>query len=115
MTAPQDASPVAELRLQYEVAVADLAGTSARMLAAGDSEEQVARWLVAQRNLLKQRFRSLTPPEWLAVIEARTLARYGNVLGPTVEHLRAQGLSWRDIVAAAARPGAHAQERSSST
>ena len=83
----------------------ELQRTTSAMLAAGSSEEDVARWAVPQRNRIKREFRELTPPSALATIEAWTLARYGNVLGPTVEQLRACGKSWGEIVAAASRPG----------
>jgi hypothetical protein len=97
--------PVPELRLQYEAAVIELGRETRHMLASGMSEEQVARWVVDQRNQLKQKFRDLTPPSVLARIEAWTQARYGNALGPSADQLHAGGKSWLDIVNAAARPG----------
>lgn len=75
------------------------------MRAAGASEEQIARNIVARRNRLKQQSRDHTPPEVLAQIEARSLAQYGDLLGPTVEQLRAAGKSWADIIRSACRPG----------
>lgn len=96
---------MAELRVQYEVEVAALRGAAAVRLAAGDTEEQVARWSVAQRNALKQRFRAHTPADDLARLEAWTRARYGSVLGPSAEQLHAAGKSWREIIEGAARPG----------
>lgn len=101
----RNGSPTMNLRLQYESAVAELQTTTASMLAAGVSEEDVARWVVPRRNQLKQQYREFTPPAARATIEAWTLARYGDVLGPTVEQLRAGGKSWMDIVTAASRPG----------
>ncbi len=83
----------------------ELQRTTSSMLAAGSSEEDVARWVVPQRNRIKREFRELTPPQALETIEAWTLARYGHVLGPGVEQLRAAGKSWGEIVAAASRPG----------
>lgn len=94
-----------DVRTQYEAAVVELQSTISAMLAAGNSEEEVARWAVTQRNRIKQQFRELTPPEALATIEAWTSARYGHALGPTAEQLRARGKSWREILAAASRPG----------
>lgn len=75
------------------------------MLAAGVAQEQVARWAAGERDRLKQVYRDLTPPAALAVIEARSLAQYGNTTGPTVEQLRADGKSWAEIAASAGRPG----------
>lgn len=94
-----------DLRGQYESAVATLGDQVADMLAAGMAEEKVARWAFAQRNQLKQAYRDMTPPEVLAIIEARSLAAYGNVVGPSVAQLRAGGKSWAAIAASAGRPG----------
>ena len=96
---------MSDLRLQYEAAVSELEEKTSSMLVAGVDEEQVACWAVTQRGLLKLQYRELTPPDTLAVIEAWTLKRYGNSLGPTVDQLRARGKSWADIIHCAARPG----------
>ena len=93
------------LRSQYEAEVAALGNEAARLLKTGRSEEQVAHWIVEQRNVLKQRFRALTPPDDRARLEAWTLARYGNPLGPTAIQLKAAGKSWHAIIDGAARPG----------
>ncbi|MES2412900.1 MAG: hemagglutinin [Pseudomonadota bacterium] len=94
-----------DVRAQYEAAVIELQTTTTSMLAAGNSEEDVARWAVARRNHIKQQFRELTPGEALATIEAWTLARYGHAVGPTADQLRASGKSWCEILVAASRPG----------
>ena len=94
-----------DLRLQYETAVSELEEKTSCMLASGVDEEQVACWAVEQRGLLKLKYRALTSPDARAVIEAWTLQRYGNSLGPTVDQLRARGKSWADIINCAARPG----------
>ena len=94
-----------DVRTQYEAAVIELQRTTTSMLAAGDSEEDVARWAVTERNRIKRHFRALTPAEALTTIEAWTLARYGDPLGPTADQLRARGKSWREILVAASRPG----------
>lgn len=75
------------------------------MLAAGVGQEQVARWATGQRDRLKQVYREMTPPDALAIIEARSLAQYGNSIGPSVEQLRAGGKSWAEIAASAGRAG----------
>lgn len=95
----------ADLRAQYEAEVLALRVTASHMLASGLGDESVARWIVAQRNAHKLRFRALTPPDDRARLEAWTLARYGHPLGPSVEQLRQAGKSWRDIIEGAARPG----------
>jgi hypothetical protein len=95
----------ADLRAQYEAEVTALRTAAEQRLATGSGEEQVARWTVAQRNALKQRFRAGTPADELARLEAWTRSRYGNALGPSAEQLHAQGKSWRQIIEGAARPG----------
>ena len=92
-------------RAHYEAEVAALRVAAERLLAAGDGEEQVARWAVAQRNALKQRFRADTPADELARLKAWTSSRYGHPLGPSADQLRAAGKSWREIIDGAARPG----------
>ncbi|MGC3984336.1 MAG: hemagglutinin [Pseudorhodoferax sp.] len=93
------------LRAQYEAEVAALRAEALQRLATGSGEEQVAHWIVAQRNALKQRFRAGTPADELARLEAWTRSRYGNALGPSAGQLQAAGKSWRQIIEGAARPG----------
>lgn len=95
------------LRRQYESAVIALGIAATRLLASGNSEEHVARWAVVQRNQIKLSYRDLTPNDALEKLEAWTLVRYGNVLGPSVDQLRSTGKSWAEIIDAAARPGKH--------
>ncbi|MBJ2160128.1 hemagglutinin [Variovorax sp. IB41] len=99
--------PEPDVRSRYEAAVNALARSASAMRAAGTGEEQVARWVVAERNRLKEAYRDLTPPDLLARIEARTMQAYGNVLGPSVDQLRAAGKSWTEIIDSAARAGVH--------
>ncbi|MFI5446098.1 hemagglutinin [Polaromonas sp. UC242_47] len=106
---------MSDLRWRYESAVTTLGEQVARMLASGMAEESVALWAVAQRNQLKQVYRDMTPPEVLATIEARSLAQYGNVLGPSLAQLRADGKSWAAIAVAAGRPGTLPQSRPAET
>lgn len=95
------------VRQTYEAAVAALGPAAERMLADGVDEEQVARWIFAQRDDLKLHYRALTPSLELQALEARSHSRYGNTLGPSIEQLRSAGKSWRDIIDSAARPGNH--------
>ena len=97
--------PVANLRLEYEQASRNLEPQTAKLLASGVSEEQVARMLVEQRNQLKLTYREATPPELLQIIETRNSLKYGSPVGPSVEQLRAQGKSWQDIIQSSARTG----------
>ena len=93
------------LRVAYERAVAELGAQVASMLAAGMAQEPVARWAADQRDRLKRLYRDKTPPDALAIIEARSLAQYGNIVGPSVDQLRASGKSWAEIAASAGRAG----------
>ncbi len=96
---------MADLRLAYERAVAELGEQVAGRLVAGADPEGVARWAAGQRDQLKQVYRGQTPAAALAVIEARSLAQYGNSVGPSVDQLRAAGKSWAEIAASAGRAG----------
>jgi len=96
---------MADLRLAYERAVAELGAQVSGMFDAGVAQEQVARWAAGERDRLKQVYRAITPPAALAIIEARSLAAYGNTTGPSVEQLRADGKSWAEIAASAGWPG----------
>ncbi|MES2383093.1 MAG: hemagglutinin [Pseudomonadota bacterium] len=94
-----------DLRLAYERAVAELGAQVADRVAAGVAQEQLARWAAGERDRLKQLYRGKTPPAALAIIEARSLAQYGNSIGPSVDQLRAGGKSWAEIAASAGRAG----------
>ncbi|BCN40570.1 hypothetical protein ALDI51_38890 [Alicycliphilus denitrificans] len=99
--------PTQSLRTRYETAVAELSSAAASRLASGATEEDVARWAVAERNALKHTYRALTPEPVLTRIEAKTLERYGNKIGPTADDLRAAGKSWKEIIDSATRAGEH--------
>jgi hypothetical protein len=98
--------PVANLRLEYEQTVQNLRTQADKLIANGATEEQVARWAVEQRNTtIKNTYRDLTPPDQVAIYEARNIEKYGNKLGPSVDQLREQGKTWQEIINSAARPG----------
>lgn len=99
--------PHSDLRSQYEAAVANLATAVARQLASGATLEETARWAVAQRDAIKRIYRQQTPPAVLAFIESKTMRRYGNAMGPSVDDLRAAGKSWQQIIDSATRAGEH--------
>jgi hypothetical protein len=93
------------IRDEYESTVVELAPLAEAMLASGASEENVARWAVERRNMLKAKFRRLSPPHIRRRIETRTTALYGNSIGPSADFLAARGKSWQDIIRSACRPG----------
>jgi hypothetical protein len=86
-------------------AVEGLAGKVPAMREAGMGSEAIARALHAERRLLGEQFKALTPPGRLAEIYERNLARYGDKLGPTIEWLQARGKSWEDIIESSVRTG----------
>ena len=93
------------LRDQYETAVRGLRAHVAAMRDEGASSETIALAVHAERRRLTVAFRQLTPEPWRSRIQARTLAAYGDPVGPTIESLRARGKSWDDIIGSATRPG----------
>ncbi|SUA91054.1 Uncharacterised protein [Pandoraea pulmonicola] len=101
----RDGLPYDVRRIAYEADSRSLSNTVDKMRVSGSSEEAVARWAVDERNALKLQYRDISPPEFVAAVEARNVEKYGNKLGPTVEQLRQKGLSWTEIANAAARPG----------
>ncbi len=102
-TAASKALPA--LRQQYVNAVEALAGRGAAMREAGIGTEQIARALHAERRLLGEQFKALTPPDRLAQIYERNLAKYGDKLGPSIDWLRARGKTWEQIIESATRSG----------
>ena len=71
----------------------------------GTSSETIAHAVHAERRRLTAAFKELTPEPWRSRIQTRTLATYGDPVGPTIENLRARGKSWDDIIGSATRPG----------
>ena len=94
-----------EGRARYEALVRDLARRATAMRRAGVDLETIARTLHAERRALSTRFKEITPEPLRTVIHDRTVAVYGDPLGPTIEFLRAQGRSWDEIIDGATRPG----------
>jgi hypothetical protein len=78
---------------------------AAHMKAFGADSEQIARNVHAERRALASQFKDLTPEPLRSALYNRTLEIYGNRAGPTIDHLRAKGKSWDNIIESAARPG----------
>jgi hypothetical protein len=93
------------LRSRYEKAVLELRARVAAMRGDSASSETIARTVHAERRRLTAAFKELTPEPWRSRIHNRTLAAYGDSIGPTIENLRARGKSWDDIIDSATRPG----------
>ncbi len=94
-----------DVRARYEAAVSGLGARVVAMRQAGASAEEIARAVHAERRSLAAQFKRQTPEPLRSLIQRRTLAVYGDPLGPTIAHLRARGKSWDDIIKSAMRPG----------
>ena len=94
-----------DLRARYEAAVSGLQARVIAMRQAGAPAEEIARAVYAERRNLAAQFKQQTPEPLRSLIYRRTLAVYGDPIGPTIEHLRARGRSWDDIINSATRPG----------
>jgi hypothetical protein len=77
------------MRAAYKEGAGKIFSEAQQMLKAGKSEEDVARWVVGQRNTLKQVLREQGPKLFQAVAELRNKIKYGNKLGPEYEALKA--------------------------
>jgi len=93
------------LRQAYIQEVRTLKDTAAQLRAAGRTPEEIARTLHQMRRDLGIKYKHLTPPELLATIYQRNLTKYGDQLDPTIDYLRRQGKSWKEIIESASRPG----------
>ena len=93
------------LRPRYEAAVVALRALVTAMRSDGASSETIARTVHTERRRLTAVFKALTPEPWRSQIHGRTLAAYGDPVGPTIKTLRTRGKSWDDITASATRPG----------
>lgn len=100
-----DDASLPKLRADYEREVRELSMTAQNMREAGFSSEEIARKVGEMRRELGVKYKNLTPPEQLDMIYERSLAKYGDKLGPTVDWLRAKGKTWEEIIESATRPG----------
>lgn len=94
-----------EGRARYEALVRELARRAAAMRGEGVDREMIARTLHAERRALATKFKDITPDPLRTVIHDRTVAVYGDPLGPTIDFLRAQGKTWDEIIDGASRHG----------
>ena len=98
-------SKIHELRAEYERLVIGLGAKIQALRATGLDDEAIARTLHAERRALTVRFKQQTPEYLRSVFHERTMRRYGNPIGPTIEYLRRSGKSWIEIIESASRPG----------
>jgi hypothetical protein len=93
------------VRAEYERQVRALASVARRMRQEQADAETIARAIHAERRALAARYKELTPEPIRARIHERTVAVYGDPLGPTIDYLRVRGRSWDEIIDSATRPG----------
>jgi hypothetical protein len=96
---------VNSLRSEYVSKVNGLSGKADKMRKAGKSSESIAKALHAERRSLGVKYKDLTPSDMLEKIYSRNIEKYGDKLGPTIDHLRNKGKTWDDIAESATRTG----------
>ncbi|MER5362822.1 hypothetical protein [Streptomyces sp. NPDC002785] len=95
-----------EIRVRYHQLLDSMELVEDRMRAAGRSDEEIARVLVAMRNEAKDVTRAGMSPEAVQALEARNMAKYGNPLGPTADQQFAKYGNWEAVIDAATRSNA---------
>jgi hypothetical protein len=75
------------LRKLYQQGDEQILASGRKMLAAGKGEEEVARWVVKERNTLKVTIRERGPALFRKIAEWRNIKEYGNPVGPSYEDL----------------------------
>jgi hypothetical protein len=75
------------LRGLYQQGDERILASGRKMLAAGKGEEEVARWVVNERNTLKVTIRDKGPALFRKIAEWRNTKEYGNPVGPSYEDL----------------------------
>lgn len=94
-----------DLRDRYEADVRQLAVMAELLSVSGASPERIAHVLHNERRSLEAHYKTQTQEPLRSQILERTLAAYGDPLGPTIDFLRSKGKSWEQILASASRPG----------
>lgn len=77
------------MRASYSEGLLKIQAQAQAFVKAGKTENEVARWVVSQRNALKQQIRDLGPKLWAKAVELRNKLKYGDKLGPEFEAVRA--------------------------
>jgi len=93
-----EAGHMAGLRDAYAKGCQEIWEVAHLMLAKGRSVDEVANWAVEARNMLKEQIRDEGPRIVKVLAEARNMRKYGNVVGPTAEELRAGGRTSEEII-----------------
>jgi hypothetical protein len=91
------------LRQLYNSGAEQILAKGRRLIQDGSSAEEVARWVVRERNALKVTIRSQGPLLFQKIAEYRNMRKYRNPVGPNYEQLAAKGLSDLEIIEGTAR------------
>ncbi|AZM57180.1 hypothetical protein DMA15_35325 [Streptomyces sp. WAC 01529] len=103
---PEQREEARETRSRYHRLLDGMELVAERMRAAGSSDEEIARTLVAMRNEAKDITRAGMSPEAVEALEARNMKKYGNPLGPTADQQFAKYGSWAAVIEASTRSSA---------
>lgn len=93
------------MRQLYVREVYDLQQRVSAMRASSATLDEIAKFAHASRTAIKLKYRELTPPDLLKVIDERNIGKYGDKLGPTFEWLVEKGKSFEQIIESATRSG----------
>jgi hypothetical protein len=86
------------LRNMYNSGAEAILEKARGMVRDGQTEEEVARWVVETRNSLKQEVRSEGPYLFKKIVEYRNMKNYGNTIGPDYAFLRNAGKTDAQII-----------------
>ena len=100
---PEWASTQRSIRSEYLQQSKELESTIDLMKQQGKSSEEIARYVVDQRNLQKVNARKFMSPEDVKVIEEGNIKKYGNAVGPSADDLFKKTGDWGKIIESSMR------------
>ena len=92
-----------EIRAAYLKESKKLEAKIQKMRAEDKSAEEIARYVVNERNLQKVAARKNMQPEEVATLEEGNMKKYGNPVGPTADDLYKKVGDWKKIIASSMR------------
>jgi hypothetical protein len=96
-------APIEVVRRGYAEEIARTMKVADSLLADGKTEEAVAREVQLLRRQIGIKYKFATSPAERPSIYLRNMSEYGDAVGPSIEHLRGEGKSWRQIIESAKR------------
>lgn len=97
-TDPEWVGEQREIRAEYLKESKKLEATIESMTEEGKSQEEIARYVVEQRNQQKVEARKKMSPEDVKGLEERNIKKYGNPVGPTADQLLEKQGSWDKVI-----------------